>query len=359
MGTSRLPKPDSARRVTPAATESIPGSDGSENRLGGRRFLVTGAGGFIGGHLCARLVLEGASVRGFVRYNSRSSHGTLDWLDASIAGEVDVVRGDLRDYESVAQAMVGSDVVIHLGAQIAIPYSYVNPRDFFETNVLGALNVAQAALQNDVALLVHTSTSEVYGTARTVPITEEHPLEPQSPYAASKLAADKLMDSYHRTFDLPVVILRPFNTYGPFQSARAVISTIISQALDSNEVHLGSLAPRRDLTFVDDTVAALVAASAATDAVGRTVQLGTGTEVSVQEMVDLVGRLMGKELLPIEDPDRIRPPNSEVTRLVSDPSLALELLGWRAQTDLPEGLSRTIEWIRANRQLYRGSTYVF
>ena len=218
--------------------------------LSGRPVLVTGAGGFIGGHLVEMLVAEGASVTALVRYNSRNERGTLDWIAPGVASEVQVVLGELRDIESVSRAVKGSEIVLHLGAQIAIPYSYVNPRDFFEVNVLGTLNVAQACLAGDVQRVVHTSTSEVYGSAQQVPITEAHPLEPQSPYAASKLAADKLMDSWHRSFDLPVVVLRPFNTYGPRQSARAIIPTIISQALAGNTLRLGSLHPRRDLTFV-------------------------------------------------------------------------------------------------------------
>src|SRR4051794_32018127 len=257
--------------------------------FGGRAALVTGAGGFIGGHLVARLVAEGAHVRAFCRYNSRDERGTLDWLDPAVMADVEVVLGDLRDVESVQQAADGADTIFHLGAQIAIPYSFVNPRDFFETNALGSLNVAQAALRAGARRVVHTSTSEVYGTARTIPITEAHPLEPQSPYAASKVAADKLMDAYHRSFDLPVTVLRPFNTYGPRQSARAIIPTIIGQALAGSTPRLGSLHPRRDLTFVDDTVAAFVAAATSDAAVGRTIHLGTNHDVSIGELVEIVG----------------------------------------------------------------------
>jgi nucleoside-diphosphate-sugar epimerase len=266
-------------------------------KLDGRPVLVTGAGGFIGGHLVARLVAEGARVRAFVRYDSRGDRGTLDWLEPAIVADVEVVAGELRDVESVARAVAGTEVVFHLGAQIAIPYSYVNPRDFFEVNVLGTLNVVQAALGAGVARVIHTSTSEVYGSARTVPITEEHPLEPQSPYAASKVAADKLVDSYHRSFDLPAAIVRPFNTYGPHQSARAILPTIISQALAGTTLRLGSLHPRRDMTYVEDTAAAFVAVAEADDAVlGRTLQLGTGADVAIGELVQLVGELLGKEL---------------------------------------------------------------
>ena len=323
----------------------------------GRSVLVTGAGGFIGGHLVARLVREGADVRAFVRYNSRNDRGTLDWLDPELVREVDVVLGDLRDIESVQQAAQGVETIFHLGAQIAIPYSFVNPRDFFETNVLGTLNVAQAALRGGAAKVVHTSTSEVYGTAQRVPIAEDHPLEPQSPYAASKVAADKLMDAWHRTYELPVCVLRPFNTYGPHQSARAVIPTIISQAL-TGSVRLGSLHPRRDLTFVTDTVSAFLAAAEAPATVGRTIHLGTGDDVAVGDIVKLVGTLLDRELTVELDPDRVRPANSEVERLIADPALAAELMGWRAEVDLREGLSRTLEWISSHADRYRTDHYV-
>src|ERR1700742_4317550 len=252
--------------------------------LQGRAVLVTGGAGFIGGHLIERLLADGAEVTALVRYNSRGERGTLDWLDPELVANVKVVAGELRDIESVSRATRGVDVVMHLGALIAIPYSYVNPRDYFEVNVLGALNVAQAALAADVSRVVHISSSEVYGTAREVPITETHPIEPQSPYAASKVGADKLMDSWQRSFGLPVVVLRPFNTYGPRQSARAVTPTIITQALAGDTVKLGSLDPRRDRTYVTDTVAGMVAAAtAADDTVGRTIQLGTGEAVSIGE----------------------------------------------------------------------------
>jgi dTDP-glucose 4,6-dehydratase len=260
--------------------------------------------------------------------------------------------------ESVSSAVNGSDYVLHLGAQIAIPYSYVNPRDFFETNVLGSLNVAQAALASGVAHLVHVSTSEVYGTAQTAPITEDHPLEAQSPYAASKIGADKLMDSFHRTYDLPVTIVRPFNTYGPHQSARAIVPTILSQALSTGRLHLGSLEPRRDLTYVEDTVAGLIAAVREPATIGRTVHLGSGHDVSVGEIVEIVSELLGKPL-PVEvEQARVRPPNSEVQRLLSSPVLARELMGWEARVPLRDGLARTMAWIEGNVHRYRVDEYV-
>lgn len=318
--------------------------------------LVTGAGGFIGGHLTAALVRRGARVRAFVRYNSRNDRGTLDWLGQETVGEVETVLGDLRDVESVARAISSIDVVFHLGAQIAIPYSYVNPRDFFETNVLGTFNVAQSALAQDVARLVHVSTSEVYGSAQTIPITEDHPLEAQSPYSASKIGADKLIDSYHRTYGLPATVIRPFNTYGPHQSARAVIPTIISQALASEVVKLGSLDPRRDLTYVTDTAAGMIAA-AGPATVGRTIQLGSGHDVSVGEIVELVGELLGKQINVELDTQRVRPPLSEVQRLISSPALARELMNWEPRVTLREGLGQTVEWVAANTHRYRIGEY--
>ncbi len=319
---------------------------------------MTGAGGFIGGHLVERLVRDGAKVRALVRYNSRNERGTLDWMDPEAVRDVEAVLGDLRDAESVSAAVKGVEVVFHLGAQIAIPYSYVNPRDYVETNVTGTLNVALAAQAHGVQRLVQTSTSEVYGTARQVPITEDHPLEPGSPYAATKVAADKLIDSFHRSFDLPAVVLRPFNTYGPHQSARAVIPTIISQALAGDELRLGSLDPRRDLTFVTDTVDGFVRAATSDAAIGRTVQLGTNHDVSVGDIVTTVGELLGKELRVTQDPARVRPENSEVMRLISSPALAQELLGWEPTVPLDEGLRRTIEWIEKSRGRFRTEQYV-
>lgn len=326
--------------------------------LAGKAVLVTGAGGFIGGHLVERLVRDGARVRAMCRYNSRNDRGTLDWLEPEVVAEVEVVPGELRDVESVAAAVEGTEVVLHLGAQIAIPYSYVNPRDFVEVNALGTLNVAQAALRHGVSRVVHTSTSEVYGTAQTVPITEAHPLEPQSPYAASKVAADKLMDSFHRSFDLPVTVLRPFNTFGPRQSARAIIPTIVGQALEGSTLRLGSLHPRRDLTYVEDTAAGFVAAAASDAAVGRTIHLGTDRDVSVGELVEMVGELLGRELVVQTDPTRVRPPNSEVQRLLASPALASELLGWEPRVELRDGLARTIKWIERNIRRYRVGDYV-
>lgn len=326
--------------------------------LAGSRVLVTGAGGFIGSHLVADLVRQGASVRALVRYTSRGNRGALEWVDQELVDAAEVVLGDIRDPESVSSAVAGTDVVLHLAAQIAIPYSYVNPRDFFETNVLGSLNVARAGLDHAVSRVVHTSTSEVYGTAQTVPIDESHPLETQSPYAASKLGADKLMDSFNRSFGLPVTVLRPFNTFGPHQSARAVIPTIISQALAGGPLRLGSLTPRRDMTFVSDTVQGFIAAATAEEAVGRTVQLGTGVDFAIGDIVELVGDILGRRLEVETDAQRLRPPDSEVMRLISDPALAGELMGWHPTVGLKAGLELTLSWIQDNLHTYRIEEYV-
>lgn len=324
----------------------------------GRTVLVTGAGGFIGGHLSVELVRRGARVRAFTQYNSRDDRGTLAWFDPEVVREIEVVAGDLRDGESVGKAVAGTETVFHLGALIAIPYSYVNPRGFFETNVIGTFNVAQSALAAGVERVVHASTSEVYGTAQSVPITEEHPLEAQSPYSASKIGADKLMDSFHRSYDLPATTVRPFNTYGPHQSRRAIVPTIVSQALAGDRLQLGALEPRRDLTFVSDTVAGFIAAAEAPAALGRTLQLGTGTDVSVGELVGVVAGLLGRDLEVDVDPARLRPARSEVMRLISDPRLALELTGWSPRVDLEEGLRQTIDWLEGQAAPAQVAEYV-
>jgi NAD dependent epimerase/dehydratase len=323
----------------------------------GRRTLVTGGGGFIGGHLAVALAQAGARVRVLCRYNSRADRGTLEWFAPGETSAIEVVFGDLRDLESVQRAMKDVECAFHLGAQIAIPYSYLNPRDFFATNVGGTLNVAQAALSAGIGRLVHTSTSEVYGDARTLPITERHELAPRSPYAASKAGADMLMSSWHASFALPVAIARPFNTYGPHQSARAIVPTIATQALRGERLRLGSLEPRRDLTYVGDTVAGLMAIAETEAAVGETVQLGNGSDVSIGELVGLIGELTSSELVPELDPERVRPAGSEVPRLLCDHSRMSELTGWAPAVDLRAGLERTVEWLRSNQHRYRAIEY--
>jgi dTDP-glucose 4,6-dehydratase len=316
--------------------------------------LVTGAGGFIGSHLVEGLVRVGYRVRAFVRYNSRQDWGLLSKLDPALFEHVEVISGDLQDAGAVEAAMRGTRIAFHLGALIAIPYSYLHPDEVVAVNVLGTLNVLNAARRHGVERLVHTSTSEVYGTARYVPMDEGHPLQGQSPYSASKIAADKIAESYWRAFGVPVVTVRPFNTYGPRQSTRAVIPTIITQALTAERVVLGSLAPRRDFTFVTDTVAGFLKAATARCEHGTTVNLGTGRDVSIHEVARLVFSIIGRPLEIATDDDRVRPKDSEVDRLCSDPSLAAELLDSRPEVSLEEGLTRTVAWMREHIADYRG-----
>jgi dTDP-glucose 4,6-dehydratase len=323
----------------------------------GRRVLVTGAGGFIGGHLAVALLRSGARVRAFCRYNSRRERGTLDWFSPADTTGIEVVFGDLRDVESVQEAAAEIDFAFHLGAQIAIPYSFVNPRDFVETNVVGTLNLAQAALAAKLQRVVHVSTSEVYGQAESVPITERHPLAPRSPYAASKAAADLLMTSFHHAHELPVVIARPFNAYGPHQSARAIVPTIATQALQGGSVRLGSLEPRRDLTFVSDTVEGLLAVGSADGAVGRTLHVGSGSDVTIGELVRLIGELVGRELRVEHDSQRVRPADSEIGQLLCDCAETERITGWTAHVDLRDGLGQTLVWLEQNSHRYRPQEY--
>jgi NAD dependent epimerase/dehydratase len=311
--------------------------------------LVTGAGGFIGSHLVERLVDEGARVRAFCDYNARGSLGWLDTVPASTREALEVRLGDIRDASFVSEAVAGVEVVFHLAALIAIPYSYVAAESFVQTNVQGTLNVLEGARRAGVRRFVHTSTSEVYGTPETLPITEAHPLNAQSPYAATKVAADQLALAYHHSFEVPSVVLRPFNTFGPRQSQRAVLPTMIRQMLAGRkEIRLGRLDPRRDLTFVADTVDGFVRAAVTDGVEGQTIQLGTGRAESIAELFTLAARLTDSAAVPVEDASRMRPDGSEVLVLQSDPSRARQLLGWQAETSLEEGLARTIEWIRAN-----------
>jgi UDP-glucose 4-epimerase len=309
--------------------------------------LVTGADGFIGSHLVERLVADGARVRAFCIYNSRGSAGWLDELDPATRAAIDIRLGDIRDARFVERATEGMEVVFHLAALIAIPYSYTAVESFIDTNIRGTMHVLEAAARAGVRRIVHTSTSEVYGTPETLPITEGHPLRAQSPYAASKVAADQLALAYHRSFDAPVVVLRPFNTYGPRQSERAVLPTMLRQLLAGrSEIRLGRLDPRRDLTFVGDTVDGFVRAATAAGIDGDTIQLGTGRSESIGELFALACRLTGVDAVAVEDPARMRPDASEVMVLVSDPSHARDVLGWEAGTSLEDGLAATIDWLR-------------
>ncbi len=323
-----------------------------------RKVLVTGAGGFIGSHLVERLVGEGAQVRAFVRYNSRGDAGLLHQLPPEALAQVELVAGDLRDQAAMRSAVAGMQTVLHLGALIAIPYSYRHPAEVVETNVIGTLNVLLAAQAAGVERIVHTSTSEVYGTALRVPIGEDHPLQGQSPYSASKIGADKLAEAFYRSYDLPVVTLRPFNTYGPRQSARAVIPTIISQALTRDVIRLGNLDARRDLTYVSDTVAGFLKAAETPGIEGETINLGVGSEVRIGELADLILELVGRPVRIEVEAERLRPVKSEVRRLLSDNRLARERLGWTPQVSLRQGLARTIDWVRENPGLFKPDQYM-
>lgn len=322
----------------------------------GKRVLVTGAGGFIGSHLTERLVSLGAKTRAFVHYNAL---GTRGWLDHSaVGGEIEFFAGDVRDRDSVRKAMQDVDIVYHLAALIAIPYSYQAPFSYVQTNIEGTLNVLQTARDNGIERMIHTSTSEVYGTARYVPIDEKHPLQGQSPYSASKIGADKMAEAFFLSFNLPVVTIRPFNTFGPRQSARAVIPTIISQCLAGERVKLGNLSPTRDLNFVSNTVDGFINAGTAPDVCGRTINLGSGVEISIGDLAELIAKKAGTSIHIETEEKRLRPSGSEVDRLLADNRLAKELLSWSPAISLEEGLSLTIEWIRANKERYRKDEYV-
>jgi len=322
----------------------------------GKKVLVTGAGGFIGSHLTERLVEIGANVRALVHYDAL---GTWGWLDQSpVRNEIEVVAGDVCDRDSVRQAMQDTEIVFHLAALIGIPYSYHAPVSYVRTNIEGTLNVLQSARELGVERIVHTSTSEVYGTAQYVPIDEQHPLQGQSPYSATKIGADKLAEAFYCSFGLPVVTLRPFNTYGPRQSARAVIPTIITQCLTSEKVRLGNLHPTRDLNYVSDIVEGFLLAASAPAAVRRTINLGSGREISICELAQLIARLVGQPIAIETDEQRARPDKSEVECLLADNTLARTLLGWEPVVSLEEGLERTIEWMRRHLERYRAGVYV-
>src|SRR6266540_2627512 len=319
--------------------------------------LVTGAGGFIGSHLVEALVTAGHRVRALMRYNGRSDLGNLNLVPPEVRATVDLVHGDITDPFVMRTAVDGCSVVYHLAALIAVPYSYASPRHVFDTNVMGTLHVAHACVQAGAAL-VHMSSSEVYGSAQEVPIRETHPLVGQSPYAASKIGADQCVASFHRTYGLRTVTVRPFNTFGPRQSARAVVPTIIAQGLVGRTVRLGTVHTTRDLNYVTDTVSGLIAAGTAVDRIaGETLNLGTGVEVSIAELVDRIAAQLGFALRIETDSARLRPVASEVTRLLADASRARTLLGWQPRVSLDEGLARTVEFIRRHLDRYRPKEY--
>jgi dTDP-glucose 4,6-dehydratase len=321
----------------------------------GKRVLVTGAGGFIGSHLTERLAELGADIRALVHYNAL---GTWGWLDhSSVRDQINVIAGDVCDRDSLRQAMQGKEIVFHLAALIGIPYSYHAPVSYLRTNIEGTLNVLQCARELSVERVIHTSTSEVYGTAQYVPIDEAHSLQGQSPYSASKIGADKLVESFHLSFDVPVVTVRPFNTFGPRQSARAVLPTIIAQCLSGEKIRLGSLHPTRDMNYVSNTVDGFVLAASTPSAIGQTFNLGSGSEISIGDLAQLVARLIGKPIQVESQTERMRPSGSEVERLLANNTLARNILGWEPKVTLEDGLQRTIDWAQQHLARYRHSVY--
>ena len=330
----------------------------------GSTILVTGADGFIGSHLTEELVRKGFKVRAFVYYNSFNSWGWLDQCAEDVKGQFEVFAGDIRDPHGVKEAMKGCDAVLHLAALIAIPFSYHSPDSYVDTNIKGTLNVLQAAREIGVARVIHTSTSEVYGTAQFVPITEEHPLQGQSPYSATKIAADQLAYSFHSSFDVPVVTLRPFNTYGPRQSARAVIPTMITQIANGERtIRLGALTPTRDFSYALDTVAGFIAALVGKNGLGEVINLGSNFEISIGETAQLIAESMGVSIDLISNEERIRPKNSEVERLWADNAKAKELFGWQptygGRKGFKRGLVETIDWFIQpnNLRSYKSDIY--
>ncbi len=330
----------------------------------GKRILVTGADGFIGSHLVEELVSLGAQVRAFIFYNSFNSWGWLDYAPQQVKDDIEVFAGDIRDAHGVKKAMEDCEIVFHLAALIAIPYSYHSPDTYVDTNVKGTLNIVQAARNTGVEKVIHTSTSEVYGTARFVPITEEHPLQGQSPYSASKIGADHIALSFYTSFGTPVAVIRPFNTYGPRQSARAVIPTIITQiANGKSKIRLGSTSPTRDFSYISDMVQGFLAVAASERAVGEVLNFGTGFEISIENTVRLIAEIMGAEVEIETEKQRVRPQKSEVERLCSDSSKALAMTCWaptyEGEDGFRRGLEKTIQWFlkQGNLEKYKANIY--
>ncbi|MGI6740030.1 MAG: GDP-mannose 4,6-dehydratase [Brevefilum sp.] len=324
--------------------------------LSKQKVLVTGAGGFIGSALVGELHALGADVRVFARYTSRADLGLLKNLSVGVQDSLDIIFGDLRDPDAVEKAAEDVEIIFHLGALISIPYSYIHPVEVVQSNVIGTLNVLQACRTHGCCL-VHTSTSEVYGTALYTPIDEAHPLQGQSPYSASKIGADKLVESFYRSYGVRAVTVRPFNTYGPGQSARAVIPTIITQALTQNVIHLGNLDARRDFTYVSDTVDGFIKAALTEDVDGETFNLGYGEEVTIGALADLIIALVGRPVEIVVDDERLRPEKSEVMRLLSDNTKASQMLGWQPKVDIRTGLGLTIDWIRQHIKYFHPGHY--
>lgn len=325
-------------------------------KLKGKKILITGAGGFIGSHLVEKMVEAGAEVTAFLRYNSQNRWG---WLDESpYRKEIKIYSGDIRDYDSVKNALNKMDVIFHLAALIGIPYSYISPLAYLKTNVEGTYNLLQAAREVGAEKVILTSTSEVYGTARYVPIDETHPLQPQSPYSASKISADALGLSFYNSFKLPVVVARPFNTFGPRQSARAIIPTIITQILNGRkQIALGNLSPTRDLNYVKDTVNGFLKVGECDELIGETVNIGSGREISIGELFRLISSMLQVEVEPVADKERIRPQSSEVERLLCENSKIKRFTGWQPEYSLEEGLRETIEWYKRKLGLYKPEVY--
>lgn len=321
-----------------------------------KKVLVTGAGGFIGSHLAEHLVKLGARVKALTHYNSMGARG---WLEQSkMTKEMEIVAGDICDQDSVENVIKNQEIVFHLAALIAIPYSYQVPTSYIRTNIEGTTNILKAAHAANIERLICTSTSEVYGTALYVPIDEKHPLQGQSPYSASKIGADKMAEAFFRSFGVPVLIVRPFNTFGPRQSLRAVIPTIITQLLQNDSIRLGNLVPTRDLNYVVNTVSGFIAAAESTQAIGKVVNIGSGREISIGDLALLIASIMGKTIKISSEENRLRPEKSEVERLVADNSLAKQLLNWVPLFTLEEGLDDTIRWFRDNRERYRSNEYI-
>ncbi len=324
-----------------------------DNHWSRKKVLVTGAGGFIGSHLIERLLDLGADVKGFVRYNSRNDWGLLEIIPPQKLDSLQIVSGDLQDFDAVFSAVRDVDVIFHLGSLISIPYSYIRPRDTIENNILSTLNILTAARDLGVEKVVHTSSSEVYGTALYVPIDEKHPLQGQSPYSASKIGADKIVESFYCSFDLPVATIRPFNTYGPRQSARAIIPTIITQAIEQEKIKLGSLFPTRDYTFVKDTVNGFIRTAESKSSIGEVINIGSNFEISMGDLAQRISSLLNKDIMIMQDSSRVRPLKSEVKRLWCDNAKAKRLLGWEPQVSLDEGLKETIEWVSENKKMIK------
>jgi len=326
-------------------------------KLAERKVLVTGAGGFMGSHLVEALVQMGCKVTAFVHYNSRNDRGMLEWVDKKTLNQVEVISGDIRDSDGVRRIIKDQEIVFHLAALIGIPYSYVNPLDVADTNIQGTLNLLLAAREFGVEKFIHTSTSEVYGTAQYVPMDENHPINPQSPYAASKASADQLALSFFYSYGLPVGIIRPFNIYGPRQSARSVIPNIIMQALTKDEIKIGSISTSRDLTYVTDSVKGFIQFAESDQTVGEVVNMGSENEISIKNLIELIEKHLNRKLKIVQEDKRIRPEKSEVKRLVSSSEKAKKLFGWKPEIEIEQGIRKTISWIKENINLYKKDIY--